>query len=214
MVKLTWKSSHPVLPDTYELSLSRLGSTLRRIRQQPEILREYDKAIKDQMQRGIIEEIPEMQKASLEKVYYLPQQAVMRRKKETTKPGVVYDASASTGGISLNSCMHTGPSLLPNLMDILVRFRQLKLAIIADIEKAFLMVAVKEEDRDALRFLWIYDTSKENPNIIVKRFVRAVFGVNASPFLNGTLKQIYKEVDPEFVDKMLRSLRRPKHWSR
>lgn len=110
--------------------------------------------------------------------------------------------------------MHTGPSLLPNLMDILVRFRQLKLAIIADIEKAFLMVAVNEEARDALRFLWIYDISKENPNIIVKRFVRAVFGVNASPFLNGTLKQIYKEVDPEFVEKMMRSLRRPKHWSR
>ena len=209
-VRLTWKSSHPIFPDNYKLSLSRLGGTLRRLRQQPEILCEYDNVIKDQMQRGIVEDIPQMNHASLGKVHYLPHHAVLRRDKETTKLRVVYDASAPTDGVSLNSCLHTGPSLLPNLLDILVRFRLHKIALIADIENAFLMVAVNEEDRDALRFLWIDDISKENPRLIVKRFARVVFGVNASPFLlNGTLKHRisrYMEVDPEFVAKMLQSL--------
>jgi len=38
-------------------------------------------------------------------------------------------------------------------MDILLRFRVQGVAIAADIEKAFLMVAVRDEDRDVLRFL-------------------------------------------------------------
>ena len=58
--------------DNNELSLSRLGGTLRRLRQQPEILCEYDNVIKDQMQREIVEDIPQMNQASLGKVHYLP----------------------------------------------------------------------------------------------------------------------------------------------
>ena len=162
------------------------------------------------MQRGIVEDIPQMNQASLGKVHYLPHHAVLRRDKETTKLRVVYDASASTDGVSLNSCLHTGPSLLPNPLDILVRFHLHKIALIADIEKAILMVAGNVEDRDALRFLLIDDISKENPSLILKRFAMVVFGVNASPFLlDGTFKDHisrYMEVDPEFVTKMLQSL--------
>jgi len=51
---------------------------------------------------------------------------------------VVFDASAKTPeGPSLNDCMHAGPSLLPNLMDILLRFRLQRVGLISDIEKAF-----------------------------------------------------------------------------
>ena len=57
------KSSHPVLLGNYELSLSRLGSNLRRLRQQPEVLREYDNMIKDQMERGIVEDIAQVKLA-------------------------------------------------------------------------------------------------------------------------------------------------------
>ena len=137
---------HTLSCQTTELSFSRLGGTLRRLRQQPEILCEYNNVIKDQMQRGIVEDIPHMNQASLGKVHYLPHHAVLRRNKETTKLRVVYDASASTHGVSLNSCLHTGPSLLPNLLDTLVQFRLHKIALIADIEQAFLMVVVNEED--------------------------------------------------------------------
>ena len=63
-------------------------------------------------------------------------------------------------------------------VDILLGFRIHKVAVAADIERAFLMIAMTEKDRDVLRFLWINDVSKPNPETIVLRFARVVFGVS------------------------------------
>ena len=41
------------------------------------------------------------------------------------------------------------------------------MTLIADIEKAFLMVSGLPEDRDVLRFLWLDATSSENPKEIM-----------------------------------------------
>ena len=71
--------------------------------------------------------------------------------------------------------MHT-PSLLSSverlpscksIIDIpvvLVRFKYHRVALAADIEKAFLVVQIKEADRDVLRFLWIDDTDQQPEN--------------------------------------------------
>ena len=79
----------------------------------------------------------------------------------------------------------------------------------ADIEKVFLMISVAEPDRDYLRFLWIDDLGKDQPEIQVLRFARTVFGVTSSPFLlNGTIKyhlEKNSERCPELVAKLLRS---------
>ena len=61
--------------------------------------------------------------------------------------------------------------------------------MVADIEKAFLMISVTTKDRDVLGFLWFDDVVKENPDIVKLRFTRIVFGVCSSPFLlNVTVK--------------------------
>ena len=65
----------------------------------------------------------------------------------------MYDASARNGGPSLNDCLYAGPTFGQNILDILLRFRLYRVAVTADIEKAFLMVSVAEEDRDVLHFL-------------------------------------------------------------
>ena len=58
----------------------------------------------------------------------------------------------------------------------------------ADVEKAFLMVSVCQQDRDALRFLWVDDIDTTPLVPVVMRFTRVVFGVSASPFLlNATI---------------------------
>ena len=75
----------------------------------------------------------------------------------TTRMRIVYDGSAKTKGpnaVSLNDCSHTGPNLLNDLTAILLRFRVHRIAIIADIEKAFLQIELDKRDRDATRFLW------------------------------------------------------------
>ena len=51
----------------------------------------------------------------------------------------------SKSDTSLNDCLHVGPSLNP--YSILIRFRENKEALVADIEKAFLNVKVNKEGR-------------------------------------------------------------------
>ena len=41
-VRLPWKRPHPILPDNYELSIRRLSKLLKRLNQDPEVLKEYD----------------------------------------------------------------------------------------------------------------------------------------------------------------------------
>ena len=121
----------------------------------------------------------------------MPHQVVIRKDAETTKLRIVYDASAKEGknGTSLNDCLHTAPSLNPLLFEILVRFRENRVALVGDIEKAFLNIAVDVNDRDCLRFFWVDDARDSNSNVVVYRFCRVVFGLNASPFLlNGTIR--------------------------
>ena len=135
----------------------------------------------------------------------------MRKDAEITKVRIVYDASAKAQrcSVSLNDCLHAGPSLNPLLFDILLPFREQMVALVADIEKAFLNIEVHEKDRDSLRFLWVDNVLRGNLNLAVYQFCRVVFAVNSSPFLlNATLRHHigkYPAQDPQFSDKMLRS---------
>ena len=69
--------------------------------------------------------------------------------KTTAKLRVVIDVSSKCPGqISLNDALYSGPNLLPLLFDILIWFRVHKVAIIVDIEEAFLNMSVKAEERN------------------------------------------------------------------
>ena len=144
------------------------------------------------------------------KLHYLPHHGIIRQDKLTTKLRVVYDASAKNDGPLLNDSLYAGPSFGQRITDILFRFRVYPVALVADIEKAFLMISVAEEDRDVLRFLWLEDIKNELPKIQVLRFTRVVFGVSSSSFLlNATIKdhiQSYQMRDPQFVTKFEQSI--------
>ena len=208
-VSLPWKDPHPTLPDNYQLSFKRLQGLLRRLRQNPTILQKYDSTIRHQIEQGIVEVVEDPQSNVTGRVHYLPHHAVIRRDKETTKLRIVYDASARSNGPSLNDCLYTGPKFDQRIMDILLRFRTHRVALTADIEKAFLMVSMSEGDRDVLRFLWFDDLTKEPPGVCVLRFARVVFGVSSSPFLlNATIRhhlEKWSSSQPELVKTLTRS---------
>ena len=208
-VPLPWREFHDPLPDNYQLSVNRLQGLLRRLKQDPAILKEYDDIIQDQLRSGIIEAVPAGESPP-KATHYLPHHAVVRRDKSTTKVRVVYDASAkSASGPSLNDCLLKGPKFNQLIFDLLVRFRSHKIALTADLEKAFLMVSVDESDRDVLRFIWVDDTSKDPPDLRVFRFTRVVFGVSSSPFLlNATIRfhlEKYLETNEGLVRQLLHS---------
>ena len=83
----------------------------------------------------------------------LPHHGVYHPKKPD-KIRVVYDCSAEYQGTSLNKQLYQGPNLTNNLVGVLTRFRQEKVAFMTDVEAMFHQVRVPESDCDLFRFLW------------------------------------------------------------
>lgn len=70
--------------------------------------------------------------------YFIPHHPVVRPDSTTTHTRVVFNASSKTSsGHSLNDLLMVGPTLQPNLMDTLIRFRVHAVAITADIAKMY-----------------------------------------------------------------------------
>ena len=153
-VLVPWKEHHKWLPDNYENNLGRLSSQLNQLRRDPEVLREYKSIIEDQLRSGIFERVGTTECPADGKVHYLPHHGVMRRDSLTTKLRIVFDASsrATKESPSLNECLYSGPALTPTIFKILLKFREWKIALVGDIEKAFLNIRVQERDCNALRF--------------------------------------------------------------
>ena len=219
-VLLPRKDPLVVLPNNHHLCVKRLYSLLRRLHQTPQLFRQYDDVIRQQIELGILEPVelklgfPEQTHGQDQlgqgPIHYLLHHAVVKQDNQTTKIRVVYDASARSGGPSLNDCLHVGPKFNQKIMEILLRFRVHDVAVVADIEKAFLMISIDQSDRDALRFLWVSDLDKQPPDICAYWFTRVVFGVACSPFLlNATLSQHvdkYRTTQPNLVNQLQRSI--------
>ena len=180
-VTLPLKEKRDLLADNYDLSLVRLNSLMRRLREENSILREYNQVFEDQLRENIIELVDEKEELSRD-IHYLPHQAVLRSDALTTKLRVVFDASAKMrpSCTSLNDCVYTGRPLIARIADILMRFRAHNVGLVADIQKTFLTIEVDEQQRDLMRFLWVDDINSEDPNILIYRFCRVIFGINCS----------------------------------
>lgn len=201
-----WKDEEPELPENKELAFGRLRSCLKKMRNKPELLEKYDAIIQDQLSKGIVEKVDENTEKGL--THYIPHHAVVTPQKTTTKIRVVYDASAKTSkdNKSLNECLHRGPVMLNDLCGLFIRFRLHPIALVSDIEKAFLQVSLQPSQRDVTRFLWvknIHNPSLNSLNIQEYRFARVPFGVISSPFLLGaTVETHLDSYGTELTEKL------------
>ena len=89
-VELPWKEIHPDLPENYQLGQRRLWNLVKRLQQEPSVLKEYDGIIKEQLNTGIIEVVTDNDGSKLTKVHYLSHHPIIRRNKQTTKMCIVY----------------------------------------------------------------------------------------------------------------------------
>ncbi|XP_003740394.1 uncharacterized protein LOC100903021, partial [Galendromus occidentalis] len=153
----------------------------------PVKLRAVDEEIKNYINAGFAE--PAQPRSRDQLAHYLPIQAVFKANPESPlglKTRVVKDASARRSNeAGLNDVLHQGPNLLPNLIKVILKFRQYRYAVAADIEKAFQQFRIAPEDRTFLRFLWPLGIST-NESAPVKEFwaTRLDFGLVCSPFLH------------------------------
>ena len=211
-VGLPWIRDCCELSNHYQLCLNRLKLLQKKLLKNSGILDEYHQVIQDQLEKGIIERVSMQHPGKVN--HYMPHHPVIRRERSTTKVRVVYDGSAKCSGsnLSLNDCLQTGPNLILKLFDVLARFRLHRVALTADIEKAFLMVGINEADRDMLRFLWFSDPHSEDSEVIQLRFTHLVFGLRPSPAILGSViahhVRKYQNKHPELVECMNPS----HHW--
>ncbi|MEL7341283.1 MAG: reverse transcriptase domain-containing protein, partial [Bacteroidota bacterium] len=202
VVSLPWKiDCLPFLKDNYALALGRLNTLYSRLKDHPELLKEYDAVFRDQLEKGIIEKVNISHDKGQSKIHFLSHHCVIRRNHDTTKLRAVFDGSAKAGSdsLSLNDCLYQGDNYLPQIFDNLLRFRSHGIGITADIEKAFLQVEIKECDRDAVRFLWFENAVHSKENLIQYRYKRLVFGLKPSPaILGATLLKHVSQYESQF----------------
>ncbi|GFS70611.1 integrase catalytic domain-containing protein [Trichonephila clavipes] len=175
----------------------------------PTLYIQYSEILKEYESQGIIERVLETEKPTDRAVFYLPHQAVFRQESLTTKKRIVFDASSHEDGQpSLNDCIWSGENLNPNIFHLIISFRLNTIAITADIERAFLQISLRDEDRDAVRFLFpdIRSNRTDPYKFQVYRFKRVMFGVNVSPFLlSATIKhhiENYREQYPAATEML------------
>jgi hypothetical protein len=176
------------LPTNYDVALRRFKWLSNKLSHDSQLLQSYRDVLSTQLQRGIVERVPDDQIDTSNPVHFLPHHPVIKNSSSTTKIRLVYDASARSNKNSacLNDCLQRGPIMLPDLCHIIMRFRAYQTVVISDIEKAFLMISLQPHDRDVTRFLWFADDqnpSSSQNNLSVYRFCRVPFGIKSSPFL-------------------------------
>ncbi|XP_003741882.1 uncharacterized protein LOC100901297 [Galendromus occidentalis] len=151
-----------------------------------ELLNSLDEEMKKYIERGYAE-IAEPKKPN-ELVHYLPLLPVIKRNSdaEIVKVRVVKDAGARRRDeAALNDVLICGDNLLPDVVQVLLRFRQGDIAIVSDIEKAFLQYKIHPDHRTFLRFFWPLGISR-NPRAPIREFWSTVldFGIISSPFIH------------------------------
>uniref|UniRef100_A0A183C5R8 CCHC-type domain-containing protein n=1 Tax=Globodera pallida TaxID=36090 RepID=A0A183C5R8_GLOPA len=176
-----WRDTGTGISDNFGIAIGRLKSLYKRWqRDNPVVLEECHKIIKEQIESGIIEMAP-LKSPFL--VSYLPHQAVTKETSAFTKIRMVFDASA--GKAPLNKELLRGAVLIPKVAAVLLRMRLPKYLCMSDVAKAFLQLSLRESDRDVTRFLWMktIETPPDGDNLVAYRFRRVPFGVVSSPFL-------------------------------
>ncbi|XP_037297042.1 uncharacterized protein LOC119190090 [Manduca sexta] len=195
---LLWKSEEVNMPCNYQNTLKRLHNVERKLDKDPRLRCRYSEQMEALIRKGYAE--PAVPTTSMKK-WYLPHFAVINAKKPD-KLRVVHDAAAKTRGVSLNDYLYTGPDLLQPLPGILMRFREHPFAITADISEMFLQIQLREEDRDALRYLW-RGTRRDDKPPQEYRMKTLIFGASSSPstaiFVMNLNAERFKEECPEAV---------------
>ncbi|KRX37880.1 hypothetical protein T05_2497, partial [Trichinella murrelli] len=133
---------------------------------------------------------PAPEASPLRRTWYLPHHAVYQGVGDERKCRVVFDGASQHNGITLNSQLEAGPNLQIDLLRAIISFRRLCVGLQTDIEKMYLQIRVRADDRDACRFLWWDDEQK----IHKYRLTRVCFGLTCSPFLAmGTVRSHAKQ---------------------
>lgn len=156
IVPIPIKPNADPLGESKKRALRTLRSMEAKFARRPVFHRKYVEFMSQLINRGIMTRFTNVNEDKPH--YYLPHHGVESKKK---KHRTVFNGSAATSsGESFNDIQMKGEELQDNLVDILLRFRTHRIALVGDIEQMYPQVMIKPEFRQMQLVLW-RETTKE-----------------------------------------------------
>ena len=172
-IGLLWKQG-AVLPNNKWLALKQLDQLDNKLSKNPPLKEKYQATLDADLKKRYVVKVHDSESLT-DNVSFLPNQPVINENKPS-KVHRVANASSIFQGQSLNSYLLKRRDLLSNLTGVIMRFRENRIALCADIEQMFMQVKVDPKDRPYLRFIW-----KNNGHIESYEYTSHTFGATDSP---------------------------------
>ena len=149
-----WIRDPSELPDNQKAAMGMLISTEKRLAKNATHAEVYQKQIEDMVDREVARKLTLKElKEYKGPIHYISHHEVLKPDSKSTPVRIVFNSSARYMGHALNDYWAKGPHLLNDLLGILIRFRENKIALIGDIKKMYHTVKTKTIDQHTHRFL-------------------------------------------------------------
>lgn len=190
ILRLPFKDIDPTFVGSRDVALRRFHAIEKRLSRDPDLHSQYAEFMSDYLDSGHMSLVPP-DELGLGK-HYLSHHCVLRPESATTRLRVVFDASAKDyQSRSLNDTQLTGPKLQPNIIQILLRFREHSIVFMADVRQMYRQMLVAPEHRDYQRILWRFSPAE---TLQEYRLNTVTYGVSSSPFLAcRTVRQLAED---------------------
>lgn len=200
---LLWKYDKISLPDSLPMARRRLQCLEIKMARSPELKTFLIEKFNDYEKKGYVRKLQKEEIVSGGKSWYIPTFTVTNKNKNKTR--IVWDAAAAVNGVSLNSALMKGPDLLKSLVGILIRFREMPVALSGDIREMFHQVRVAKDDQISQKFLWRNGDISKTIDVYVMTVM--TFGASCSPSLANYVKnknaERFREIHPRAVDAII-----------
>ena len=172
--------------DSRKTAQKRLESLGRRMNRDEDFKDKFFRQLTNLIAKGYVERVP-LPEVDNPRSWYSPLHPVIKPRKPD-KVRVTHDASAVTGGFALNDFLLKGPDFTCKLIAVIMRARIHPIFLKCDVKDFFMRVLMAEEDKDAFRFLFWADETRQE--IVDWRANVWLFGLLSSPCIaNLALRQ-------------------------
>lgn len=167
-----WKKDPNELPDNRSQAIAKLISLENRLIKSEEYSKCYDNQMKDMVNRKTARLVENAELTNYKgPVHYISHHGVEKKESESTPLRIVFNSSSKFEGHILNDYWMKGADLLNNLLGVILRFRENKIAIQGDISKMYHSIQIPELEQHVHRFLWRNMNLNKQPDTYVMQKV-------------------------------------------
>lgn len=171
-----------VFPDSFNMAEKRARSLEKGLQRSPDLSALCHSKLEDMVRSGHFRKLSKIEAENEpHNTWYLPLLTVTSEKKPG-KVRLVLDAAAKSSQKCLNDFLMQGPDNMNSLTGVLLRWREKRIGLCADVKAMFSQILMASDDKPSLRFLWRSDNQRpfdvyESPVLI--------FGAKSSPSIAG-----------------------------